>query len=506
VNTFREKERPTIDIWRRAIEGYRNSILSEKVMGSMEPENLKIIMAGRASKIDDGRKRGTGLIENIWDTNPHPQCIGVLELSTRAVKMMLGKTNSLLTGFKWEYFQNDAVLTNTGHYIDDRNIIPLDDFQKYVFPVIENMVKTAKKLRVDRLYCIATAAYRSAKNREDILKLLKESLDLNVKILDRREEAHATVDGFIWSVQHSLPEGKYILLDQGGGSTEISVFTPNGEIIGSACIPIGTTSAINTMFVNSYVDTALDAVLLEGRKAPRQIINRNIREIRKLGPFTDIIGVGSAITKATKKKNNRQQHRTRLNQERLQQILEQTKIELLKGASTPEELAQHIQNLTHRRAHKKDVLAETLVIHLGISMVSELLTRFDSQSLVVNGAALRYGVFYQQMRELFPGYEQDPTRWQTKLRMTYKGVTEGDIIEGTVQNIAEFGVFVKLGSVDGLIHISKFKEMGIQMQHAFTRNQTVRVYVEKVTPPNGSKKARFELGLRDETGNSLLPS
>ena len=80
---------------------------------------------------------------------------------------------------------------------------------------------------VDVFHCVATAALRGAKNREEIIDKLKTILDLNVQVLDRDQEAEATFAAYRWYPPYDLTDNT-VLLDQGGGSTEISVFTKNG--------------------------------------------------------------------------------------------------------------------------------------------------------------------------------------------------------------------------------------------------------------------------------------
>lgn len=78
---------------------------------------------------------------------------------------------------------------------------------------------------------------------------------------------------------------------------------------------------------------------------------------------------------------------------------------------------------------------------------------------------------------------------------TWKTIREGAIVEGVVRTIRDFGAFVDLGGVDGMIHISEL---------AFTRvshpsdvlevGQTVRVQIIKVAD-KADKDGRRQIGL-----------
>jgi len=63
-----------------------------------------------------------------------------------------------------------------------------------------------------------------------------------------------------------------------------------------------------------------------------------------------------------------------------------------------------------------------------------------------------------------------------------ESIHEGDVIEGTVKNVTDFGAFVDLGGADGLLHIS---EMGWGRtetpKKAFKSGDTVRVMVKNIS-------------------------
>lgn len=66
-------------------------------------------------------------------------------------------------------------------------------------------------------------------------------------------------------------------------------------------------------------------------------------------------------------------------------------------------------------------------------------------------------------------------------------IKEGDTIEGTVKNVTDFGAFIDLGGVDGLLHISEMSWGRVENpKKVFTVGQTVRVFVKNI---NGSKIA-----------------
>lgn len=60
----------------------------------------------------------------------------------------------------------------------------------------------------------------------------------------------------------------------------------------------------------------------------------------------------------------------------------------------------------------------------------------------------------------------------------YDNVSEGDVVEGTVSSITSFGVFVNLGAVEGLVHISELSwQRNAKPKEIVTKGDTVNVKV-----------------------------
>ena len=75
-------------------------------------------------------------------------------------------------------------------------------------------------------------------------------------------------------------------------------------------------------------------------------------------------------------------------------------------------------------------------------------------------------------------------------------IAEGDVVEGTVKNVTDFGAFVDLGGVDGLLHISEMSWGRIEHpKKVFTIGQVLNVLVKEI---NGNKVA---LSLKFEDAN-----
>ncbi|MFC7391549.1 30S ribosomal protein S1 [Scopulibacillus cellulosilyticus] len=77
---------------------------------------------------------------------------------------------------------------------------------------------------------------------------------------------------------------------------------------------------------------------------------------------------------------------------------------------------------------------------------------------------------------------------------TLNEIKPGDILEGTVQRITDFGAFVDIGGVDGLVHISQLAHHRVETpQEVVSEGDTVKVKVLSIDSDN----ERISLSIKD---------
>ena len=68
-----------------------------------------------------------------------------------------------------------------------------------------------------------------------------------------------------------------------------------------------------------------------------------------------------------------------------------------------------------------------------------------------------------------------------KLAEVYGNINEGDVIEGKVSRITNFGAFVNIGEVDGLLHISEISHSRLEkVEDALSVGDTVKVRISEI--------------------------
>ncbi|TMW73617.1 30S ribosomal protein S1 [Alteribacter natronophilus] len=74
---------------------------------------------------------------------------------------------------------------------------------------------------------------------------------------------------------------------------------------------------------------------------------------------------------------------------------------------------------------------------------------------------------------------------QDRKRSTLENIHEGDVIEGTVQRLTDFGAFVDIGGVDGLVHISQMAHHHVETpSEVVSEGDKINVKVLGVDPDN----------------------
>ncbi len=73
----------------------------------------------------------------------------------------------------------------------------------------------------------------------------------------------------------------------------------------------------------------------------------------------------------------------------------------------------------------------------------------------------------------------------------------GDVVQGTVRSVRDFGAFVDLGGVEGLIHVSEIGHgRAAHPSEALQVGQTVEAQIMKLEPPGDGGRGRISLSIR----------
>jgi len=383
--------------WHGILISYKNQLLSKQCALDIFPTTDSLKLIDNVSISMNRKSKSLGEELTVLSDNL-PNKIGVLELSTKAVKFLHGDMNQLKKGFDFDKFKRDADLVNAGKGLEADNTMNLNYFRNNVLPSIRKKVANARQFGITKLYGVATAAYRSATNNDEIIKIIKQETGVNIKIISKEEEAMATLDAFIFSGSAVFGKLKQdiILIDQGGGSTEVVWFNRD-NIEQQYSVNLGTTVLQNMLLVNTNQDTPVARALRDIDKAIKDKLAYYLSEYKiDSSREKSCISVGTAITKATGKQGNKKQHLTILRRDDLIRKIKMLEDNLVTNYSSMSILADAIRSSAGKQ---NDNLDSEIVMRLGLPMYLYLMDRFNINEIIISGTGLWYGVFYRKMME-----------------------------------------------------------------------------------------------------------
>ena len=83
--------------------------------------------------------------------------------------------------------------------------------------------------KVEDYRACATSAVRDASNANEIVREIKELTGIDIEVIDGKEEASIVFETHI--SQYLRPDRSYLYIDVGGGSTDVTLFSPHKEKI-----------------------------------------------------------------------------------------------------------------------------------------------------------------------------------------------------------------------------------------------------------------------------------
>ena len=384
-----ESQLITIDVqkkWERVIKEYNLPIqppTGKKISISVAPTDLSSNLNVRDIDVSESNTNETWITSN--KTNPRR---AVIELSTKAVKLLVNLNHDIIDKGEFNFnecFFRKAKRTETGQCVDKNHYMIISEFKQKVLPSIMFFVNMAKhEYKVDVIHTIATAAYRTSENRDEVLCLIKAETGLNVEILSKKEESQATLWAYNFSAKNKelFRKSEHILMmDIGGGSSEITIFKEQ-SLQSSYSLEIGTT-ALKNRLLGSEISNIKEAL----HNNDMYVIQEVRKALKKIDFSIDYcVGVGRPITIATGKNKNVEQHDYELTKDYLSLVINEKENELL-----------HCRNM-------KDVLNEScndeldnvLVTRIGLPIVIEIMDFYNISSLKVNGTGLFYGIFFKE--------------------------------------------------------------------------------------------------------------
>lgn len=260
---------------------------------------------------------------------------------------------------------------------DDRTLKPTPMYR--AIEALKLFHTFCQSTNVQRIVAVGTSALREAINRDAFLHQLKLETDLDLRVLSGEEEAYY---GYL-GVVNSLPFTDGVVVDIGGGSTEVTA------VRGRAFSQAVSKQAGVVRFSERYVRS--DPISKKDFRALTQAAADMFQDLDWLASETGptMVGVGGTV-----------RNLARVDQKRRNYPLDRTHGYVLTGQSLDEivELLRK-SNLREREALPGLNRDRADVILAGAVILQQLMHQGNFEHLMVSGQGLREGLFYEHFLE-----------------------------------------------------------------------------------------------------------
>ena len=215
-------------------------------------------------------------LEGKLKRNKNGPMMAIFDFGTKALRVFVGPKSVPEPGEDWfskRYFHNDRINAELGlsfldsdGSLDVNNSHSLNKAIEFINSYVYSLCASGKVDKND-ITIVGTAVFRWIHNRKEVLDFIKSKTGVQLIILDKESEAFLSQMsiGYTHPIQNirlvgqgfdNTPPGKeakdYILLiDQGGGSTEISLGTPQGVAKQESINDLGTIKLLHDFFYSN---------------------------------------------------------------------------------------------------------------------------------------------------------------------------------------------------------------------------------------------------------------
>lgn len=297
--------------------------------------------------------------------------IGIIDIGSNSIRLVIYEIYSAHAYRVTGEFKQSARLSQR---IGADNTLGEEDIEAIV-QILLQFRRICRSYQVQEIRAAATAAIRNAANSRQIISALQERSGIPVDLLSGEDEARI---GFLGMI-HSLDIADGMLVDIGGGSTEVSLFR-NRKLVRSVSFPFG---AVNTTRRFSdggeFTEAQLQLIRLMASKAIED--EAWIKE----QPGLPLIGLGGTIRNLCKISQKKHKYPLPLTHN------------YPMSAQEMGELMSWLPALPAEKRKKVDGLSKDRfdIIVPGLTILDTLFAESGCSHYIISGAGLRDGLFHE---------------------------------------------------------------------------------------------------------------
>ena len=173
-----------------------------------------------------------------------------IDIGSNSVLLLAVELNE--NGELKEELLNESFITSLGKDLDVTKKFHPDSMQA-TYEALSTYKKLLDNIKfpIGEVIATATEASRVSTNSREFFKKIKDELGFNIQIISSDGEAYYTALGVVSSLPKA--EGKIVVMDIGGASTELILINTNPfEIVKSISLPVGSVRATDWKSKNEF--------------------------------------------------------------------------------------------------------------------------------------------------------------------------------------------------------------------------------------------------------------
>ncbi|TDG00725.1 Ppx/GppA phosphatase family protein [Paenibacillus piri] len=303
---------------------------------------------------------------------PNSRRIGIIDIGSNSIRLVIYEIHASGAHRVIAEFKQSARLSQR---IGADNRLPATDIQAIIAILTQfKQICGVHEVMLADIRAAATAAIRNAANSQEIIGALRLETGIAVELLSGEDEARIGFLGMIRSLD--IQDG--ILVDIGGGSTEVTVFRARKRLK-SVSFPFG---AVNTSRKYSSSGQCSEEQLKSIRHMVQQAVAQE--PWLRMHPGLPLVGLGGTIR--TLSKIHQKKHKYSLPVTHNYSIAAAPMDELMKWlASLPADKRKKVDGLSKDRFD---------IIIPGMTILQALFQATGASGYTISGAGLRDGLFH----------------------------------------------------------------------------------------------------------------
>ncbi len=200
----------------------------------------------------------------------------IIDIGSNSARIVIFERSSRY-GFSLICEEKSNVRIAQGAYKNGGYLQPLSINRAFL--ALQSFKNTAESYGANKILCVATSALRDAPNGKEFTRWIKETLGIQIKIIDGKREA---LYGGL-AASNLLPVTDAITVDIGGGSSDIALIE-NGRVTQTHSLDLGTVRLKELFFDGTK----------ENEKA-KTFIHEELKSLPENFKGKDIIGIGGSV-------------------------------------------------------------------------------------------------------------------------------------------------------------------------------------------------------------------